>query len=181
MFLTSSSQVILKLVSGQLAFEDGEASLTRFDRDGNLETRRLWSNLVDLPIAGPGWFVLSLQNCLVRSLTTGSMRRFPFFRMPARVDVTAFSSGIAEVHVPFHAFARVQVVDHDSAATDQLVVGIVFEQLTLESRVDAERGVNVLGRPGEYRVYLHDERQITGWLVVRDGQKDAGTIELRRP
>lgn len=70
-----AKNVTLKIVSHQFAFEDGEASVMRFDPDGILETARLQSNEVDLPMAGPGWFVLEVQNCFVRSLTTRSTRR----------------------------------------------------------------------------------------------------------
>jgi hypothetical protein len=163
--------MVLKLISEHLLFEDGDIhalGLEAYVTSPSVSpTATLRSNTVEYPaLDHPGDYLLTINNCTVKSQKSGVARRVHSFTMRATITAEAVARGVAEVPVHFHALLRICVVGHNNEpVSGRPIVGFVLDQLTIEVSVNEDGYLDLLVPPGEYMAYLLEEPSVNQLLL----------------
>lgn len=177
--------VILRLVSDDLVFDDGQACLvTGMASEApsiSAEDIPVGLNTIKLPDVAPmGDAMLILGNCLVSSRKSDLVRRIQAVPIATRITAEHLEKGSADIDVGVFAFARIQVLDEDGRpAQDRPTIGVV-DDATLEGQVSPEGYADFLLRPGQKMTYLFDQPAKPTLFDIPHDREDAGTITLHR-
>jgi hypothetical protein len=94
------------------------------------------------------------------------------------VILTADAGGEYAAIIPFHAFARLQVVVDGARSAEAVFVGASFPHATIEAPINADGQLDILAPAGRHPVYIRRHPVALQWLTVEADVEDAGTVRL---